>query len=238
VARRDRDVKPTDDDAAVVDRLLRKLRASGPAPGPPGDALHASHRSRFEAASATSARPPAGRRPNAVPGPAGTWTRVGLGLFLGAALTQWPYDRGCGAGLVVYLLAVATLLTTAVWGAAASWKIHLAPAHAIALGTMLWALALAALEVLPRAGDPVTPAALWRCVAGQERLGDRPRGRRTARTAGATRTAAVSRSRPAAVGWRTNRVGSPPLRVSESRSCSSSSPPSTRPMIIGTTGKS
>jgi hypothetical protein len=204
VAPRDRNVKPTDDDAAVVDRLLRKLRANGPAPGPPaavGEALHASHRSRFDARSAMSTSLPAGRRPGPALGPAGTWMRVALGVLLGAALTQWPYDRGCGAGLLFYLLAVATLFTTAVWGAVASWKIHRAPAHVVALGTMLWALALAAQEVLPRAGYPGTPSALWQCAAAPARgLAYRPRPRRSARTAGATRTAAVSRSRPAAIG--------------------------------------
>ena len=102
--------------------------------------------------------------PGRAVGPAATWARVGLGVVLGAALTQWPYDRACGAGLLFYLLAVVTLLATALWGAVASWKLHLAAAHVVALSTMLWALALGAQEALPRAAHLRTPSAVWRCV--------------------------------------------------------------------------
>jgi hypothetical protein len=168
VAPRDSESASGNDDAAVVDRLLQKLRANGPAPSPPapaGAAVHASQRSRFEARSASGgARMPASSGPRRALGPAATWARVGLGIVLGAALTQWPYERACGAGLLFYLLAVITLLATALWGAIASWKVHLAAAHVVALSTVLWGLALGAQEALPRARFLRTPSAIWRCV--------------------------------------------------------------------------
>ena len=60
---RDRDSTSADDDAAVVDRLLQKLRANGPAqtpPAPAGPAAHASHRSRFKARSSSEVTMSAG----------------------------------------------------------------------------------------------------------------------------------------------------------------------------------
>jgi hypothetical protein len=87
---------------------------------------------------------------------------VGLGVVVAVALTQWPHARACGVGLLAYLLAVAVVLVTGFWGATASWRGRLAFAHVIALSTILWALALAAYEVLPRAGH-ITSLASWRC---------------------------------------------------------------------------
>ena len=79
------------------------------------------------------------------------------------AVPQWPYERACGLELLVYLLAVAIILVTGLWAATASWRGRLAPAHVVALGTMLWALALAAHEILPRAGYVVSSAS-WQCA--------------------------------------------------------------------------
>ena len=91
------------------------------------------------------------------------WARVGLGVVVAVALTQWPYAQTCGAGLLVYLLAVSTVLVTGVWGGMASWRGRLASAHVIALSTILWGLALVAHEILPRAGYS-TPSASWWCA--------------------------------------------------------------------------
>src|SRR5256886_17704513 len=55
-------------------------------------------------------------------GKVGIWTLVGLGALLGTALTQWPYGRACGWPLGFYLIAVATLVVTGMWGALASWR--------------------------------------------------------------------------------------------------------------------
>lgn len=167
---RGNDAEPADNDAAVVDRLLRKLRASHPVPGPPPSTsagAHASHRSGFDARPVPRPTPAAGSRAPRVLRPAGAWARVGLGVLVSVALTQWPYERACGPGLLAYLLAVAIVLTTGLWGAVASWKVQLAPAHVIALSTLLWGLVLAAQEIVPRAGHASPPSARWRCVPAQ-----------------------------------------------------------------------
>lgn len=168
MATRGRDAQRAgDDDAAVVDQLVRKLQANNPARGPApltSAALHAGARpSGLDANPGARARLAA---PNPKPrdlGPAGVWVRVGLGVVVAVALPQWPYARACGMELLVYLLAVATVLVGGLWGAMASWRGRLASAHIIALGSILWGLALGAHEVLPRAGY-IPSSASWRCL--------------------------------------------------------------------------
>ena len=86
-------------------------------------------------------------------------------MLVGGALTQWPYPRTCGWGLLGYVIAVAIVIVTGVRGALLSWRGRLGPAHVIALVTILWGLVLAAHEVLPRVGYARTPAT-WRCSVG------------------------------------------------------------------------
>jgi hypothetical protein len=63
----------------------------------------------------------------------------------------------------LYLVAVATLIVAGLWGALSSWKRRLGLAHIVAMGAILWGLALAAHEVLPRVGYAKTPAT-WSCA--------------------------------------------------------------------------
>src|SRR5256885_10410156 len=96
--------------------------------------------------------------------PAGVWARVMLGVLLGVALTQWPYAHACEKPLILYMVAVTTVLVAGLWGARASWRSRMGFAHIIALGTILWGISLSAQEVLPRVGYAKTRMT-WRCVA-------------------------------------------------------------------------
>jgi hypothetical protein len=162
--RREADSK-VDDDVAVVDALVRQLRANSRVPAP---ALTTA----APAAALRSPGPDAGPRPR-VNTPAlrptsrarrivDVWARVALGVVVALAVPQWPYERSCGVELLVYLFAVTTVFVTGVWGATASWRGRIASAHVVALCTILWGLTLAALEVLPRS-DVNSPVA-WRCA--------------------------------------------------------------------------
>jgi hypothetical protein len=65
-------------------------------------------------------------------------------------------------GLVQYLGAVVMVLVTGAWIAMAAWSRRHATGHVIALLLILWGIALATYEVLPRVGY----AALrwtWQC---------------------------------------------------------------------------
>jgi uncharacterized membrane protein len=74
---------------------------------------------------------------------------VGLGVVHSAAMTFWPYPKTYFWGLVLYLLSLALVLVTGVWGARLSWEARLGAAHTVALGTVVSAIALAAAETLP-----------------------------------------------------------------------------------------
>lgn len=91
------------------------------------------------------------------------WVRAALAVFVAVALTQWPHARACGTGLGIYLLAVGTAFVAGLWAAAGSWKLRLGAAHVTAVAALLAAVALAAAEVLPRAGH-VSTSATWRCA--------------------------------------------------------------------------
>jgi hypothetical protein len=82
----------------------------------------------------------------------GLWARVLLGIVLGGMMTQWPYPHGCGLPLAEYLGAAAMVMVAGVWIAAASWSLRSPPSHILALLIVLWGIALAAGEVLPRIG--------------------------------------------------------------------------------------
>src|SRR3989442_15194056 len=64
------------------------------------------------------------------------------------------------------MLAVGTVVVAGLWGARVSWQSRLGFAHIVALGTILWGLALTGQEVLPRVGY-ARARAVWRCVKGQ-----------------------------------------------------------------------
>src|SRR6059036_562542 len=148
-------------EAAVVDSLIKKLR--------PFDTKVRSFDRPFvsEHASTVGARPLSRMRPIGGPmRPGAVWACVALGVLLGLALPQWPYARACGWWLLLYLTAIGTVVVAGMWGARVSWKSRIGLAHVVAVGTIIWGLALVAHEVLPRVGYAKTRLA-WRCHDGQ-----------------------------------------------------------------------
>jgi hypothetical protein len=142
--------------AREVDRLLASLAGSGPKPEP-------DPRSQTRGPKPRSAPPPARRRTDPTRRDLGAlWARVVLGVVLGVMITQWPYAHACGLGLLQYFGAVAMVLVTGAWIAVASWSRRHVASHVLALLLILWGIALAAYEILPRVGY----AALrwtWQC---------------------------------------------------------------------------
>jgi len=98
-------------------------------------------------------------RPGVVGGAAGpargrawltTWIRVGLGLALGVGMLVWPYTHSCGFRLVFYLIGATTVAVAGIWSALSSWRRRLGWAHALSIVLIIWGLALAGRQVLPR----------------------------------------------------------------------------------------
>jgi hypothetical protein len=85
-----------------------------------------------------------------------------LGTVLGGMMTQWPYPHGCGLPLAEYLGAIAMVMVAGVWIAVASWRLRSAPSHIISLLLLLWGIALAAGQVLPRIGYAAVRLS-WHC---------------------------------------------------------------------------
>jgi len=143
-----------DKEMAQIDKLIATGAGGGqPSPAPAG-----------------AAAPAAGGRAVAAAGPRPraaffTWLRLLLGLILGAAITQWPYERGCGVLLFGYLVAVAGVIVAGVWSTLSSWRTRSGLAHTLSLALCCWGAVLGAREVLPRAGY-ARATARWMCPAG------------------------------------------------------------------------
>lgn len=113
---------------------------------------------------ALPAGPAKGARPSAVSAPsepvAGTtraatfalYARIGLSVALGVGMMFWPYDAKCGAGLALYLGAVAGVVVSGIWSAVWSWRHRASRLHVLSLLILTWGLVLGSLEVLPRTG--------------------------------------------------------------------------------------
>ena len=86
------------------------------------------------------------------PSALGTWIKVILGVLVGVGMTQWPYTHGCGVWLFAYLGGVGAIVAAGIWSGIASWKARLAFAHILSVILIIWGLALATREVLPRVG--------------------------------------------------------------------------------------
>lgn len=140
-----------DKELAEIDRLI--------AATPPDRAKGGANQPGVPTAGPARAAPPAraARRSTL-----GTWVRVGLGVVLAAAMTQWPYAHPCGLALFLYLGAVGVVLIGGGWAAVTSWRQRMGLAHVLSLLVMLWALILAAAVVLPRVGY-AREAATWWC---------------------------------------------------------------------------
>jgi hypothetical protein len=142
---KEKDQKERDWDREMreVDKLLAKL-PDDPAPG------------RGVPTVPVPPRPVAGGGgpPGAVPARGGawvtTWMRVGLGLALGVGMLVWPYTHSCGLKLVFYLIGAATVTVAGIWGALSSWRRRLGWAQLMSIVLIVWGLALASRQILPR----------------------------------------------------------------------------------------
>ncbi len=136
-----------DKELADIDRVMEK---QGPA-APGGRALPAAGTSGLPVSVA--------KRSVAL-----TWFWTSLALTLAIALPLWPYERSCGLRLGFFLGATAITLLAGFLGALASWAHRRGFAHLLSLLVLVWALVVAATEVLPRIGY-AKETRTWLCAA-------------------------------------------------------------------------
>jgi len=153
------DDRDWDREMAKIDRLIGK-EAPPPAPNPT---------SRLPAAPDTAASRAPERKTSApvaqVP-VAGGGLRVWLTTLLGpvgiAALAMWPYGTTCGTWLWVYLLGVLAVFGASLMAMRAAWQHRRPVAMAVGVLTLIAALGLAAMIVLPRVGYAAA-SLTWTC---------------------------------------------------------------------------
>ena len=98
----------------------------------------------------------------------GAWGRAILVIALATAINFWPYFRGCGIGLFAFVGAESMVVLGGLWLVVWSWYGRMVRTHVIAVGMVLWGLALLAAQTLPRIGyarvESNTPPG-WFCSA-------------------------------------------------------------------------
>jgi hypothetical protein len=157
------DDRDWDRELAKIDKLM----GADPPPAAPPVVRRGDPGLAAPAAPAT----PAASRSAAAPSPVGptprsalrvwAWTLLGpLGVM---GLWLWPYTRGCGLMLGVYLVGVAAVLGAALVTLRSAWLHRRGVALTIGIVTLVAALALATAEVLPRVGY-AAHALQWSCT--------------------------------------------------------------------------
>ena len=146
---KEKDQKDRDWDREMreVDKLLAKLPDADPSLGRGVPTVPVSPRPGLAAAGSSGAVTAERARGRAW---VTTWMRVGLGLALGVGMLAWPYSHACGWRLGVYLVGATVVSVGGVWSALTSWKRRLGIAHTLSIILIIWGLALAGRQLLPR----------------------------------------------------------------------------------------
>jgi hypothetical protein len=139
------DPRNWDKELADIDKLMAADRApSGSSvPAKAGDGAGRPAPSRAAAQAGTVTRPR---------DTLGIWLRALLGILGAAALAYWPYNKGCGGPLYLYLTGVAAILGMGLYTMRYAWTHRRGVAHSVGLLVLLAGLVLAAAEILPRTG--------------------------------------------------------------------------------------
>ena len=92
--------------------------------------------------------------------------RMVLVAALSVAIVFWPYNASCGLELSGYLAAISTVALGGLWIAVLSWHHRMPVTHALSMVVVVWGMAMAAREILPRAGyaKPDAARSSWRCA--------------------------------------------------------------------------
>ena len=82
----------------------------------------------------------------------GVYARMTLVVALSVGIVFWPYPTRCGQGLYGYLGAVTAVVIGGLWIGALTWRWRMPRTHLLAGIAILWGIAIAASQVLPRVG--------------------------------------------------------------------------------------
>jgi hypothetical protein len=82
----------------------------------------------------------------------GVYARMILVLALGVSIVFWPYATRCGQGLYGFLGAVSAVVVGGFWIGVLTWRWRMPKTHLLSAMVVLWGIAIAATQVLPRIG--------------------------------------------------------------------------------------
>jgi hypothetical protein len=137
-----------DKEMAEIDRLMAadSKSVAPAAANAPMPAMARSEAPQKRSAAPTPGAPVVRYRPVAV------WALTLLGPLGAAGLAVWPYGNACGLPLAVYLVGVAAVAGASIWTMLTAWQVRRSAPMIVGMLTLLAALTLAALQVLPRVG--------------------------------------------------------------------------------------
>ena len=90
------------------------------------------------------------------------WFRAVLGVLGASALAIWPYTRGCGTMLGVYLIGVLAVIAAGVWAMRGAWTHRRVYAFIVGMLVFIAGLGLAGMEALSRTAFAAVRLG-WRC---------------------------------------------------------------------------
>ena len=131
-----------DKELAEIDKVIATNRNPSPAPA----ALPAAAGRSVTATAAPTAATVATRGRDKL----GVWFRALLGIAGAAVLPFWPYAKGCGTMLFLYLGATLTVTLLGIVTMRSAWIHRRAVAHVAGLFVMMAGIAFAAIEILQR----------------------------------------------------------------------------------------
>ena len=148
-----------DKEMAEIDKMIAADKA--PPTGQPAPAQLPARTSAPAAAHAPRTGPPAAvTRPRDA---LGVWLKAILGALGLGALMMWPYGTTCGTPLYAYLAGAAAVAGAGIWTMRSAWVHRRGLAHVVGTIILLGGLAIAASEILPRAGYTAV-AKTWTCT--------------------------------------------------------------------------
>ncbi len=155
------DSRDWDKEMAEIDRLMAKEAKS--APGTPSPTTSPASAAPVARRDPGQVEPKAAAAPLSRRSALGLWSMALLGSLGAGALVVWPYAKGCGTMLAVYLVGVAAVGGAGIWTMRSAWLARRGIPHLLGLVILLAALGLATLEILPRIGYAAT-ALTWGCT--------------------------------------------------------------------------
>ena len=149
---------PRDWDKEMAD--IDKIIASGKAP-PPAPAPALSSRAG-QSVPVAPVRQGGGQAVSRGRDTFGVWLRTLIGAGGAVALQVWPYAKGCGTMLYLYMLSAFAVTLLGAWAMRGAWVHRRGVAHIGGLVVFLAGLAFAAIQVLERTGYAAGPLG-WTC---------------------------------------------------------------------------